>query len=189
MFRTTTTHLLKRVTTATTQRNGFHNTATQFIKKGDYLPSVTVQRKSPGDTVDVQELFGSVKKAILFGVPGAFTPGCSKTHLPGFIQQAEKLKAEKGVDLIACVSVNDAFVMSAWADATNADGKVDLLADSKGELAKAMDLDFDASGALGGHRFKRFAAILDHGVVKELFVEQDKTGLNVSLVENVEKHL
>ncbi|KAG2227514.1 hypothetical protein INT45_002199 [Circinella minor] len=186
MFRTT--NLLQRVATTTTTR-GFHSSTTQYIKKGDYLPSVVVQRKSPADTVDVQELFGSVNKAILFGVPGAFTPGCSKTHLPGYIQRAEELKTEKGVDLIACVSVNDAFVMSAWADATHADSKVELLADSKGELAKAMDLDFDATGALGGHRFKRFAAILEHGVVKELFVEQDKTGLNVSLVENVEKHL
>ena len=182
-----TTNLLQRVATATTR--GFHSSTTQFIKQGDYLPSVFVQRKSPADTVDVQELFGSVNKAILFGVPGAFTPGCSKTHLPGYINRAEELKTEKGVDLIACVSVNDAFVMSAWADATNADSKVELLADSKGELAKAMDLDFDATGALGGHRFKRSAAILEHGVVKELFVEEDKTGLNVSLVENVEKHL
>ncbi|KAI9495904.1 peroxiredoxin-like protein [Zychaea mexicana] len=186
MFRASTSLLQRQA--AACQR-GFHSSTAHLIKKGDYLPSIVVQRKSPADTVDVQELFGSVNKAILFGVPGAFTPGCSKTHLPGYIKQAEQLKAEKGVDLIACVSVNDAFVMSAWADATSADGKVELLADSKGELAKAMDLDFDASGALGGHRFKRFAAVLEHGVVKELFVEQDKTGLNVSLVENVEKHL
>lgn len=171
------------------QARGFHTTGARFIKAGDYLPGVTVQRQSPSDTVNVQELFGTANKAILFGVPGAFTPGCSKTHLPGYIKEAERLKTEKGVDLIACVSVNDAFVMKAWGETVGSEGKVELLADSKGELAKAMELDFDASGALGGHRFKRFAAIVEKGVVKQLFVEPDKTGLNVSLVENVEKHL
>ncbi|KAI8148089.1 Redoxin [Fennellomyces sp. T-0311] len=178
-----TTRLLQR------QARGFHSSAASFIKAGEYLPSVVVQRRSPADTVDVRELFGNVNKAILFGVPGAFTPGCSKTHLPGYINKAEELKTEKGVDLIACVSVNDAFVMNAWSEVNHADGKVELLADSKGELAKALELDFDASGALGNHRCKRFAAIVEHGVVKQLFVEPDKTGLSVSLVENVEKHL
>lgn len=95
----------------------------------------------------------------------------------------------KGIDLIACVAVNDAFVMSEWGKAHKADGSVTLLADSKGELAKAMDLDFDATGALGNHRFKRFAAIIDDGKIKKLFVEPDTTGLNVSLVENVVKSL
>ncbi|KAL1929651.1 hypothetical protein VTP01DRAFT_1789 [Rhizomucor pusillus] len=183
MLRTSVFQLQRR------QVRGFHASAASFIKAGDHLPSITVQRKSPADTVNIQDLFGNVNKAVLFGVPGAFTPGCSKTHLPGYIKQAEELKTNKGVDLIACVSVNDAFVMNAWGEATGSDGKVELLADSKGELAKAMELDFDASGALGGHRFKRFAAIVERGVVKQLFVEPDKTGLNVSLVENVEKHL
>jgi 2-Cys peroxiredoxin 5 len=91
--------------------------------------------------------------------------------------------------LIACVAVNDAFVMSEWGTAHNAEGAVTLLADSKGELAKAMDLDFDATGALGNHRFKRFAAIIDDGKISKLFVEPDTTGLNVSLVENVVKSL
>lgn len=108
--------------------------------------------------------------------------------MPGYIKEAESLKS-KGVDLVACVAVNDAFVMTEWGKAHQADNKVTLLADSKGELAKAMDLDFDASGALGSHRFKRFAAILEDGKVKKLFVEPDTTGLNVSLVENVVKSL
>lgn len=131
---------------------------------------------------------GRVTTAKCIGVPGAFTPGCSKTHLPGYVKEAETLKS-KGVDLVACVAVNDAFVMTEWGKAHQADDKVTLLADSKGELAKAMDLDFDASGALGNHRFKRFAAILEDGKVKKLFVEPDTTGLNVSLVENVVKSL
>lgn len=171
-------------------RRSFHATARQNIKVGDTLPSVQVQLSSPGETVNVRDLFGTSKKAILFGVPGAFTPGCSKTHLPGYIKAAESLKQSHGVDRIACVSVNDAFVMTAWGkDVQNDNDQVTLLADSKGELARAMDLAFDASGALGNHRFQRFAAILENGVVKQLFVEPDRTGLDVSLVENVKKHL
>ncbi|KAI9311316.1 Redoxin [Dichotomocladium elegans] len=171
-------------------RRGFHLSAKRSINVGDRLPNVTIQRSSPSDTVNVAELFDQANKAILFGVPGAFTPGCSRTHLPGFINEADRLKRTKHVDLIACVSVNDAFVMKAWSESVgNHDNKIEMLADSKGELAKALDLDFDASGALGGHRLKRFAAIVEHGIIKQLFVEPDKTGLNVSLVENVEKYL
>ncbi|ORX48759.1 Redoxin [Hesseltinella vesiculosa] len=157
------------------------------IKVGDTLPKVTLQLSSPADTVDVQDLFSN-KKAILITVPGAFTPGCTKSHLPGYIKEAERLKETKGVDLIACATVNDAFVTTAWGKALHNDD-VTLLADPKGEFAKALDLDFDASGALGNRRFKRSAMILENGVVTHLFEEPDKTGLDVSLVENVEKHL
>ncbi|KAI7895394.1 Redoxin [Mucor mucedo] len=169
------------------QRRSFFNTSRVMIAEGDSIPNIEVQLKSPGETVKTLDLFKN-KKAVLFGVPGAFTPGCSKTHLPGYVKEAANLKS-KGVDLVACVAVNDAFVMSEWGKAHNAEGSVTLLADSKGELAKAMDLDFDATGALGNHRFKRFAAILDNGKVTKLFVEPDTTGLNVSLVENVVKSL
>ncbi|KAG0175734.1 Peroxiredoxin-5, mitochondrial [Apophysomyces sp. BC1034] len=170
-------------------RRSFHTSPFRAIQVGDRIPSVKVHRQSPGDVVDTNELFSQAKKAIFIGVPGAFTPGCSKTHLPGYIKQVGALK-DKGVDLIACVSVNDAFVMSAWGvDLKTTQDDITLLADSKGELAKAMDLSFDASGALGNHRFKRFAAIVENGVVKHLFVEPDKTGLDVSLVQNVEKYL
>ncbi|KAF7723163.1 Peroxiredoxin-5, mitochondrial [Apophysomyces ossiformis] len=170
-------------------RRAFHSSSFRAIQVGDRLPSVNVHRQSPADAVDVQELFSASKKAILIGVPGAFTPGCSKTHLPGYIKEAGSLK-NKGVDLIACVSVNDAFVMSAWGnDLKTAENNITLLADAKGDLAKAMDLSFDASAALGNHRFKRFAAIVENGVIKNLFVEPDKTGLDVSLVQNVEKYL
>lgn len=170
------------------QRRGFHATVRNNIKAGDSLPSVQVARSSPGDLVNVRDLFGASNKAILFGVPGAFTPGCSKTHLPGYLDAADKLK-QQGVDLIACVSVNDAFVMNAWKEAHGNKDSVVFLADAKGELARAMDLAFDASGALGNHRFQRFAAIVENGVVKQLFVEPDRTGLDVSLVKNVEKYL
>jgi 2-Cys peroxiredoxin 5 len=108
--------------------------------------------------------------------------------LPGYIKHASDLKS-KGIENIYCVSVNDAFVMTAWGEAQNAGDKVTMLADFKGELAKAMDLNFDATGALGGHRFKRFAAVIQDGKVDKLFVEPDTTGLNVSLAENVIKTL
>ncbi|KAI8077734.1 Redoxin [Halteromyces radiatus] len=171
-------------------RRHLHASARQNIQVGDTLPNIKVQLSSPAETINVRDLFSTSKKAILFGVPGAFTPGCSKTHLPGYIKAAERLKTKQGVDLIACVSVNDAFVMTAWGKDVNLDtNNITLLADSKGELAQSMNLAFDASGALGNHRFQRFAAIIENGVVKKLFVEPDRTGLEVSLVENVEKHL
>ncbi|KAI8327201.1 Redoxin [Choanephora cucurbitarum] len=179
MLRTTFQHV---------QRRAFSNTTRLSIAEGDVIPNIEVQLKSPAETIKTGDFFQG-KKAILFGVPGAFTPGCSKTHLPGYVHEAKALKS-KGVDAIACVAVNDAFVMTEWGKANQAEEHgVTLLADSKGELAKAMDLNFDATGALGSHRFKRFAAILEDGKVQKLFVEPDNTGLKVSLVENVSKHL
>ncbi|KAI9023631.1 thioredoxin-like protein [Phycomyces nitens] len=169
-------------------RRSFHVSSVRAIKEGDSLPSLQVARKSPGDTVDINKLFSEKAKAVLFGVPGAFTPGCSKTHLPGFIKLADELK-KKGIDYVACISVNDPFVMTAWGESQGNKDEVELLADPTGALAKAMDLNFDATAALGGHRFQRFAAIVEHGKVKKLFVEPDKTGLNVSLAENVVKTL
>lgn len=172
------------------QRHCFHNTVTRNIKVGDKIPSVEVQLSSPAETVNVYELFKNVKKGILVTVPGAFTPACSKTHLPGYIKEAEKLKSEKGVDLIACLSVNDAFVMTAWGENLNNDNsKVTLLADPAGAFTKAMDLDFDVTKVLGNHRSKRSATIIENGVVKHHFVEPDNTGLDVSVVKNVEKYL
>ncbi|CAO3701572.1 unnamed protein product [Rhizopus stolonifer] len=169
------------------QRRQFSNTRQLLIAEGDRIPNVQVQLKSPGETVMTQDLFKN-KKSILIGVPGAFTPGCSKTHVPGYIEKAQELKS-KGIDLVACTAVNDAFVMTAWGDSLKTGSAVTLLADSKGEFAKALDLDFDASGALGNHRNKRFAAIIKEGKVEKLFVEPDSTGLNVSLVDNVIKHI
>ncbi|KAI9254233.1 Redoxin [Sporodiniella umbellata] len=169
------------------QRRSFSNTRQCLIAEGERIPNVQIQLKSPGETVMTQDLFKG-KRAILVGVPGAFTPGCSKTHLPGYVQKADELKS-KGIDLIACTAVNDAFVMTAWGESLKANTAVTLLADSKGDLAKALDLSFDASGALGSHRNKRFAAVIKDGKVEKLFVEPDNTGLNVSLVENVIKHV
>ena len=113
----------------------------------------------------------SGKKVILFGVPGAFTPSCHKTHLPGYVEQFEAIKA-KGVDTIACLAVNDAFVLDAWAKASGAAGKVQMLADGNAEYTKKLGLDLDLSGFGLGTRSKRFSAIVEDGQVTELNVEE-----------------
>ena len=114
------------------------------------------------------ELFAG-KKVVLFSVPGAFTPTCSAKHLPGFVNHADEILA-KGVDTIACMSVNDVFVMNAWGKSANAD-KIKMLADGNGDFAKALGLELDARGFGMGQRSQRFALVAVDGVVKDLFVE------------------
>eukprot|EP01039_Chlorochromonas_danica_P008646 gene8646-9527_t len=114
------------------------------------------------------------KKVILFGLPGAFTPGCSKTHLPGYVADYEKFKA-KGVDEIVCVTINDPYVTAAWADASNARGKIRILADVHGQLTNALGLQLDLSEywGLAGQRMKRFSAYVVDGVIRVLNIEHD----------------
>ena len=142
------------------------------IEVGTKVPDVTLKTMADGQMKDVKtsELFKG-KKAVLFAVPGAFTPTCSMQHLPGFIEKAGEIKA-KGVDLIACVSVNDAFVMDCWGKDKGAGDAVMMLADGNGDFAKAMGLDFDGSGIGFGLRSQRYAAIIENGVVQKLHVEQ-----------------
>ncbi|MBV7317302.1 peroxiredoxin [Shewanella sp. NIFS-20-20] len=128
----------------------------------------------------VHELFAG-KRAVLFAVPGAFTPTCSETHLPGYVVYADQLQA-KGVDLIACVSVNDAFVMRAWGQANNAEA-ITMLADGDGSFAKSLGLSMDTAG-FGGTRSQRYAMVIDDGVVTGLFVEPEKS-FGVSSAEAV----
>ncbi|XP_054998443.1 peroxiredoxin-5, mitochondrial [Sorex araneus] len=155
------------------------------IKVGDAVPSVVVFEKEPGNKVNLAELFKG-KKGVLFGVPGAFTPGCSKTHLPGYVEDAEKLKA-KGVQLVACLSVNDVFVTEEWGKAHKAEGKVRLLADPTGAFGKETGLLLDDTlvPLFGNQRLKRFSMLIENGVVKTLNVEPDGTGLTCSLAPNI----
>jgi peroxiredoxin len=139
------------------------------IKEGEKIPAVTVKATDMSD-VTTDELFGG-KKVVLFAVPGAFTPTCSKQHLPGFVAQAAAIRA-KGVDDIICLSVNDAFVMDAWGKEHGTGDKVRMIADGNGDLSKALGLDFDGSGIGFGLRCQRFAAIVDDGVVSKLAVEE-----------------
>lgn len=155
------------------------------VQVGDRLPSIQVHA-GPGNAVDIHDALGT-GKAILFAVPGAYTPGCSKTHLPGYIADAGKF-ADKGVTTIACVSVNDAFVMAAWGEAQGAGEAVKMLADPQAHFTKAIGLDVDVPG-LGGTRSKRYAMIVDNGVVTHLQVEPDGFGLTCSLSPSLLEHL
>lgn len=141
------------------------------IKVGDKMPQGQFTRMGANgpEPVTTDDLFRG-KKVVLFSVPGAFTPTCSAKHLPGFIQQADAIKA-KGVDTIACMAVNDVFVMGAWGQSSKADGKVMMLADGNGEYARALGLELDASKFGMGTRGKRFSLIVQDGVVKQLNIE------------------
>jgi peroxiredoxin len=124
---------------------------------------------------------------VVFGLPGAFTPTCSAKHLPGFIQNADAIR-RKGVDVIACVSVNDAFVMGAWGEQQGAGDKVMMLADGNGEFAHALGLEMDASRFGMGKRVQRFSMIVEDGVVKALNVEEPGA-FSVSSAEHILKQL
>jgi peroxiredoxin len=121
------------------------------------------------EPVSTDDLFRG-KKVVLFSVPGAFTPTCSAKHLPGFVKNADAIKA-RGVDTIACMAVNDVFVMGAWGESSKAAGKVVMLADGNGEYARALGLELDATKFGMGMRGKRFSMIVEDGVVKQLNVE------------------
>jgi peroxiredoxin len=142
------------------------------ISAGDRIPDVKLMRMTEKGVRPVQstEVLGS-GKVVLFAVPGAFTPTCSDYHLPGYVIRADELRA-KGVDKVACVAVNDAFVMDAWGKAREVGENVVMLGDGNGDFASAMGLEMDGSGFGLGKRSKRYAAILEDGVVKQLFVEE-----------------
>lgn len=157
------------------------------IQTGDKIPDVTLKvmgEKGPTD-ITTGDIFNG-KKVVMFAVPGAFTPGCSITHLPGYVVNADKIKA-KGVDSIVCMAVNDAFVMDAWGKAQNADELL-MLADGNGELTAAMGLEMDGSGFGMGTRSKRFALIAEDGVISHLAVEP-AGGVDVSAAEKILEQL
>ena len=157
------------------------------IKVGDKLPAVDLFENNPGNKVNSGETFGKGKH-VIFAVPGAFTPGCSQTHLPGFVGKFDELKG-KGVDSVACISVNDPFVMEAWGKAQAAEGKIRMLADTCGQFTKAVDLEFDLTGPLGNMRSKRYSMVVNDGVVTAINIEPDGTGLTCSLAPEVLKQI
>jgi peroxiredoxin len=153
------------------------------IKAGDKIPSSTLKtmgEKGPTD-ISTGDIFAG-KKVLLFAVPGAFTPGCSVTHLPGYVVNADKIKA-KGVDTIACMAVNDAFVMDAWGKAQNSEELL-MLADGNGDFTAALGLELDGRGFGLGTRSQRFAMIVDDGTVTHLNVESGP-GVDVSSAETM----
>lgn len=139
------------------------------IKVGDPLPEVPLKRIRDGvETVDTNTLFAD-NKLVLFAVPGAFTPTCSERHLPGFVEKFDEFRA-KGID-VACLSVNDPFVMQAWGQAHDVPEGLMMLADGNGDFTRALGLELDASAYGMGTRAKRFAMYVENGVVKQLNVE------------------
>jgi glutaredoxin/glutathione-dependent peroxiredoxin len=154
------------------------------ISVGDRIPDVKLMTITSDGVAPVPsgEVLGK-GKVVLFAVPGAFTPTCSDHHLPGFVLRAEDMKA-KGVDTIACIAVNDVFVMGAWGEAQGTGDKITMLADGNGDFAAEVGLTLDGSGFGLGTRSQRYAAIIDDGVVTELMVEPNP-GLDVSSAESV----
>ena len=156
------------------------------IAVGDKLPAGTF--KIPGEDgpsdITTSEIFDG-KKVVLFAVPGAFTPGCSKVHLPGFVAKADQL-AGKGVDSVVCTAVNDAWVMDAWQKDQSADA-ITMMADGNGAFAAAMGLVLDVTGAGLGTRSKRYAAIIEDGVVTS--IEVDEGGIELSTCDAVLERL
>jgi len=158
------------------------------VKIGDKLPSTTlIQMKDEAPRPVKTDEFFANRKVVLFALPGAFTPTCSAKHLPGYVQNAELMKA-KGVDAIACLSVNDAFVMGAWGNEHGAGDKVTMLADGNGEFTKAVGLEMDASKYGMGLRSQRYAMLVEDGVVKKLFVEEPGS-FSVSSAEHMLKEI
>ncbi|MEQ8247449.1 MAG: peroxiredoxin [Alphaproteobacteria bacterium] len=142
------------------------------IKEGDKIPEATLMTmtETGPKPMTTKELFDG-KKVALFSVPGAFTPTCSAKHLPGFVDNADKIKA-KGVDTIACIAVNDAFVMDAWGKDRKVGNKVLMLGDGNADFTKKLGLELDASGFGLGTRGQRFSMLVDNGVVKNLNIEE-----------------
>ena len=155
------------------------------ISAGDRVPSVTFKVLTDDGLTDVaSDDYLAGKKTALFAVPGAFTPTCSAKHVPSFLAQADALRA-KGVDQIACVSVNDAFVMQKWGEDRGTGDTIDMLADGNGEFARATGLTLDARGFGLGERTTRFSMIIDDGTVTALNVEENPTEMVVSSAEHM----
>lgn len=158
------------------------------IQPGDRLPEVMLNTMDAGHPRPVSStaLMGT-GRVVVFAVPGAFTPTCSVQHLPGFISRAAALR-QAGVDRIVCMAVNDIFVMDAWAKASKVGESIVMAADGNGDFTRALGLERDASGFGMGMRAQRFAMVVDHGVVKKLFVEAPGE-FKVSSAEHVLKNL
>jgi 2-Cys peroxiredoxin 5 len=175
-------HAVGRVVLPIAKRSFSTSVARMVIQVGDKLPSVELYENTPTNKVNLSDV-AKGKKVVIFAVPGAFTPGCSKTHLPGYVSKADELK-QKGVNEIVCVSVNDPFVMEAWGKKHEVEGKIRMLADPSAAFTKAVDLTTDLP-PLGGIRSKRYSMVVEDSIVKSINVEPDGTGLTCSLAEKI----
>lgn len=162
-----------------------------MLKEGDRIPAVTFRTRQNGDwkNVTTDDLFAG-KRVVLFALPGAFTPTCSSTHLPGFLTKNEEVRAQ-GVDEICCLSVNDSFVMNAWAKDQGVDDELVMIPDGNGEFSEGMGLLVDKAELGFGKRSWRYAMVVKDGVIEKLFVEPTKPGdpFEVSDVDTVLAYL
>ncbi len=155
------------------------------IAVGDRLPEATFKVRTPEGLKDVTTAdLAAAGRAVLFAVPGAFTPTCHAKHLPSYVENLDALKA-KGVDLVVCVAVNDAFVLDAWGKQNGLEDRILLLADGNATFTKAVGLDFDGSGFGLGTRSKRYAMLLEDGVVRALHVEESPGVMEVSGADRI----
>lgn len=153
------------------------------IKVGDTIPSVTLKRLGDQGMEDVNTVdYFKGKKIVLFATPGAFTPTCAQKHLPGYVNNADKIKAQ-GVDEIICLSVNDPFVMRHWGETANANGKVTMLPDGNAQFVQALGLTMDGSGFGLGTRAQRFSMVIENNVVTDLAVEPAAGNVELSGAE------
>ncbi|KAL2163381.1 hypothetical protein VTH06DRAFT_5438 [Thermothelomyces fergusii] len=171
-------------TTAPRRAAPFHSTARALIKAGDPLPDTdALMEGTPGQRVNLAEEAKRHNRMLLIGVPAAFSPACSATHVPGYANHPRT----KEFELVGVVSVNDVFVMKAWGEALDPAGQLGIrfFADPTGKFTKMLDMAFDGSAIFGGDRSKRYAIIVEQGKVKSVAVEPDNTGTSVSLAEKV----
>ncbi|XP_041352984.1 peroxiredoxin-5, mitochondrial-like [Gigantopelta aegis] len=147
----------------------------RFIKVGEPLPDVDLYEGTPTNKVNIRQLYKG-KRGVLFSVVGAFTPGCTQSHLPEYLSVSSKF-VDEGYDLITCVSVNDPFVMSAWGQSLKAEGKIRMLADPRCEFTKALGMELDCTKLLGGWRSRRYSVVVDDGVIRQIIEDPDNTGL------------
>eukprot|EP01025_Chloroclados_australasicus_P043948 TRINITY_DN4724_c1_g1_i2.p1 TRINITY_DN4724_c1_g1~~TRINITY_DN4724_c1_g1_i2.p1 ORF type:complete len:163 (+),score=29.04 TRINITY_DN4724_c1_g1_i2:164-652(+) len=150
---------------------------------GDQLPDATLWENNPDGAVKIRELFAG-KKGVIFAVPGAFTPTCSNSHLPSYIEKYDELVAA-GVEVIVCVSVNDPFVMAAWGEKVGATGKVRMLSDKSYELTKPLGMELDATPKLGNVRSQRYSMIVVDNVIKVFNLEENPGATACSLAPNI----
>jgi peroxiredoxin len=159
------------------------------IQVGDSLPQATFRIMTPdGPAARTTDDVFKGRKLVLVGVPGAFTPTCDRNHLPGYVKNADTIQA-MGIDAIAVTAVNDVFVLKAWAQSANADGKVEMLADGNGDFARALGLAFDGSGFGLGTRSQRYSMVVDDGVVKAINVEDAPSKAEVSSADALLRQL
>ena len=159
------------------------------IKIGDRLPQATFRVMTPdGPAAKTTDDVFKGRKVVLVAVPGAYTPTCDRNHLPGYVQRADEIRAA-GLDAILVTSVNDVFVLKAWSQSANADGKVEMLSDGNADFAKAIGLSFDGSGFGLGTRSQRYSMLVDDGVVKSLNVEDTPSKAEISSADSFLKAL